>query len=401
MPRYMKLFAFIILVIISIKSFAQTTDTIAVYDYQCESLNPYEIDTTYFWYNSDTLYIRNIHRSFCSPPELKASVKTENDTIKIMVFNPTGIDCLADCSFGYTIKLPLTQFETLNLKVFNESFKVIKSELKTNIQNIIEEGKIWSIVNYPSETLSVYTNFLKVGTDTIVNSNTYHKLLFANDSFQTNWSLYKLIRQNQDKVFIKEINGENEMLLYDFGLIVSDTFQTYSGNKLRVDSVKTVLDKKHIYLSGTLQFGNTVWIEDVGCTAGLLQSDGNIGQVGLVTNLACCNLNDNKLYSDVRYPNCFLYTSINNQITENVTLGQNSPNPYIENTLIKVNRKSQSIESYLNIYSIQGCLIKRIKILNPGINEIVIDKVDLPKGIYLYNLSEGENLSRTLKLVHN
>lgn len=67
----------------------------------------------------------------------------------------------------------------------------------------------------------------------------------------------------------------------------------------------------------------------MGCIAGLMQSDGNIGQVGLETNLACCNLNDSKLYSDLRYPNCFLYTSINNQIKENVTLGQNSPNPYI------------------------------------------------------------------------
>lgn len=75
MPRLIKLFVLGLFGILSIDSFAQTTDTIAVYDHQCESLNPYEIDTTFFWYNSDTLYIRNIHKSFCSPPELKARVK--------------------------------------------------------------------------------------------------------------------------------------------------------------------------------------------------------------------------------------------------------------------------------------------------------------------------------------
>lgn len=88
-----------------------------------------------------------------------------------------------------------------------------------------------------------------MGTDTIINSITYHRLLLiSQDSLQTNWSLYKLIRQNQNKVFFKEINEENEMLLYDFGLNVSDIFQTYSGNELKVDSIKTVLNKKHFYL---------------------------------------------------------------------------------------------------------------------------------------------------------
>jgi hypothetical protein len=129
----MKLFTLVILGFISLNSIAQqTTDTIAVYDHHCESLNPFEIDTTYFWYISDTLYIRNIHKSFCSPTELKATVKTENDTIKIIVFR-TGIDCLADCSFGYTIKLPLIQFDTLNIKIFDESFKVTTTELKTSL----------------------------------------------------------------------------------------------------------------------------------------------------------------------------------------------------------------------------------------------------------------------------
>ena len=142
----MKLYILVVLVILSTNALAQGNDTVTVYDHHCEFLNPFEIDTTYFWYNSDTLFIRNIHKSFCSPDELKAAVKTENDTIKISVFIPSGVDCLADCSFGYTIKLHLTEFETLNIKIFEENFKVVKSGLKSNIEN----SKIATIRTWPN-----------------------------------------------------------------------------------------------------------------------------------------------------------------------------------------------------------------------------------------------------------
>ena len=391
----MKLFSTVILGIISLNSIAQTTDTIAVYDHHCESLNPFEIDTTYFWYKSDTLYIRNIHIGFCSPTELKATVKTENDTIKIIVFR-TGIDCLADCSFGYTIKLPLIQSDTLNIKIFDESFKVIRSELKTGL--LIEEGKTWSIVNYPTENSNIYSYYLKIGPDTTSNSVAYKKLLISYDSLKINWSLLKLIRQEYNKVYYKDLDSEIEVLLYDFGVSESDSFQIYPGTKIIIDSIRSVVGKEHYYLSKGK--ATAIWIEGVGCTAGLLESHGGIGLVGLRTVLACCEINDNSLYHNENYSGCYISTSVDNYKNSDFFLEQNYPNPFKYYTVINVNLKVLPSDAFLNVLSIQGVLVKRIKLLNPGLNEIVIKNEDLPKGVYFYNLSMGEKFGHSMKLIH-
>jgi len=139
----MKTFFALLLIFVPVNLFSQTADTVKVYDHYCESLNPYKTDTTYFWFKTDTLFIRNVHRGFCGPTELKASVLDKNDTLKIVVFNPSGVDCLADCSFGYTIKLKTGVFDSLNIKIFDESFTVRYSEIQTKLGNIIVNESIF------------------------------------------------------------------------------------------------------------------------------------------------------------------------------------------------------------------------------------------------------------------
>jgi hypothetical protein len=190
---------------------------------------------------------------------------------------------------------------------------------------LIEEGKTWSIVNYPTENSNIYSYYLMVGSDTLSNSINYHKLLISYDLLKTTWSLFKLIRQNQDKVYFKDINSENEMLLYDFGVNELDSFQTYIGTKLKIDSIRTVNGVRYFHLSGNLE--NTVWIEDVGCIAGLMESHGGIGLVGLRTVLACCDLNNSNLYHDKNYSSCFISTKVSIIENSDFFLEQNYPNP--------------------------------------------------------------------------
>ena len=263
---------------------------------------------------------------------------------------------------------------------------------------LIEEGKTWSIVNYPSENSNIYTYFLKIGSDTISNSVSYQQLLISHDSLKINWSLLKLIRQDQNKVYYKDFDSEKEELLYDFEVSESDSFQIYPGTKLIIDSIRSVGGKDHYYLSKGK--ANTIWIEGIGCTAGLLESHGGIGIVGLRTVLACCEINDYSLYHNENYPGCYISTPVNNDIFLDFFLEQNYPNPFHYFTVINVNLRVLPTDALLNIYSIQGLLVKRIKLFKPGLNEIILTNDNLPKGVYFYNIYEGGKTSHCMKLIH-
>ena len=120
------------------------TDTLMLYNAYCESSNPYAIDTTIFNYRNDTLYIRNVHSGICIANNYRALTKKESDTLKIEIVNIYGADCLGDCSMGYTIKVPMLSFDTLNLKIQNDFFLVVKSEIvMSSGQKPLDDFKIF------------------------------------------------------------------------------------------------------------------------------------------------------------------------------------------------------------------------------------------------------------------
>lgn len=285
-----------------------------------------------------------------------------------------------------------------NMKPIITFIFIFSTSLLYSQSLLIQEGKTWSIVNYPTENSNIYTYYLKIGADTTSNSVGYHKLLISNDSLKTNWSLLKLIRQDQNKVYFKDIDNDNEMLLYDFGVNELDSFQTYIGTKLRIDSIRIIDGKRYYYISKDKE--NTVWIEDVGCSAGLLESHGGFGLVGLRTVLACCEINNYSLYHNPSYSSCYIFTSVNISKNLDFLLGQNYPNPFKNYTILNVNLKFLPSEAFLNIFSSQGSLVKRIKLLKPGLNEIIINDQELLNGVYFYNLSLGNKYSKCFKLVH-
>lgn len=116
--------------------FAPQIDTLPVYDHYCQSMNPYEIDTTTFKYENDTLYIRNVKSEFCCPGKLLALVKDGIDTLEINVINPSDVDCLCDCSYGYTVKVKVNPFDDLNIRINGEDFHITKEDLKSETKDI-------------------------------------------------------------------------------------------------------------------------------------------------------------------------------------------------------------------------------------------------------------------------
>jgi hypothetical protein len=123
------------------------SDTLKLWDAYCEASNPYAIDTTIFKYGNDTLYIRNIHNGICYADNYRAIAQFQNDTLKIKIVNIAGgIDCMGDCSKGYTIKIPMASFDTLNVKIENEYFTIKESDIQMSTQQEISEG----IMIYPN-----------------------------------------------------------------------------------------------------------------------------------------------------------------------------------------------------------------------------------------------------------
>ena len=81
-----------------------------------------------------------------------------------------------------------------------------------------------------------------------------------------------------------------------------------------------------------------------------------------------------------------LANSMDLDIAETATLGQNIPNPFDERTIIKY--FIPEIKSYatINVYDLQGSQVKSFKISQTGNGEIIIPSSELGPGMYIFNL---------------
>lgn len=152
--------------------FLPAVDTLPVYDHHCESGNPYEIDTTLFNYQNDTLYIRNVKNEFCCPRKLLALVKTENDTLIVNIVNPVVADCTCECSYGYTVKIKMAPFDALNLRINNEKFTVLKSDFNSSTK-LFKDKDLLIYPNPFSELLHIDGIQAKRIEITDINGKTY------------------------------------------------------------------------------------------------------------------------------------------------------------------------------------------------------------------------------------
>ncbi len=98
--------------------------------------------------------------------------------------------------------------------------------INTFAQRMAETGNNWNVLDVV--WLSGWTNNYSIGLDTIVNGITY-KQVFINDELGgTYYTAPRFVRETEDgKVFSQDnVRGEvDEILLYDFGLQLGDTFQ--------------------------------------------------------------------------------------------------------------------------------------------------------------------------------
>lgn len=247
--------------------------------------------------------------------------------------------------------------------------------------NFLVEGKTWTFLiggdhPYPE----IYTDYrYKIGNDTIINGIKYKKLLFAMHS--DNYKIVTgFIREEENgKVYYREnsLNNEAEFLLYDFGMEVGDTARLGRNNSFyKLDSVRTNTDGRKVYYFGESQFGDSIWIEGIGSTMGLLKEQITGGSM----NFSCCLLGDDQLYHNPAFTSCY-YDGVNisefdGKFGERINI---FPNPARGEITISIpfNAEVKMVE----LLDLSGRVIQQWSDLKPGNNAIGLKSV-IP-GIYL------------------
>lgn len=238
----MKTYLLLILSFVSMNIHASTIDTIQVYNFQCESPDPYEIDTTYFWYDLDTLFIHNVKMGNCSPNDLKASVISSNDSVSIHVFNPSNVMTTCDCSLGYTVKLVTGVFDSLTITIQGESFKVKYDELiKVADNDFAPIGASWHYTKrYAFSGNEDYLTYISRG-DTLINDKIC-KIIYKDPLSCTSRPDVEYVYTKDSTVYFWDSTFNKFQILYDFNLQVGGSWKIEVESYDHIDTVKFIVD---------------------------------------------------------------------------------------------------------------------------------------------------------------
>ncbi len=208
----------------------------------------------------------------------------------------------------------------------------------------------------------------------------------------SDWVLIGCIREDEDKKVWYKSNDIEEGILYDFDLQVGETITIGDNPELTVDSIKS------ISVNGTLRnqyflsnsFATEIWIEGIGSLLGVLKS-GLAGTVGGYTVLLCKHKNNEFIWQNPYYYDCWLISSIN-KLAKNKLDINIYPNP--SNKYITIETDRQAV-----LISITDIIGKEIYKSQNSVCKAQISIEKLVKGIYLINIYQNKRLIETKKLI--
>ena len=260
----------------------------------------------------------------------------------------------------------------------------------------------WNITNKGSCVVGDITEHytIEMTGDTIINTNSYHKLeVFFVDSTYIGFcnkidrvGYQAAIREDtaQRKAYIVLPDSSDEQLLYDFNLTVGDTVKGYlSLTNDTVISIDSVLVNNSYHKRWYLNAPYSVYlVEGVGTNYGLIQPFSNIpDQTDYSIN--CMNVNGITIYPDT-LNNCQRITSI-----EKVNLGSNPYNVYPNPSsgLITIALNKQGIKTLL-LWSAAGKVVRE---LSTAKKEIQLN--DLESRVYFLSIIDSNNISENKKVI--
>jgi len=193
-----------------------------------------------------------------------------------------------------------------------------------NPYQITDTTKVWSTISIGYGSWNVCmcggTKTNKFVEDTIIGGNTYLEVLESEDSLQGTWNINGFLREDTiNKLVYFGWNYDYMGLIYDFNIEVDDTVYIdnyYTGytSILICESIDSVLindifRNRYFFSSDYTgpDFTIEVWIEGIGSLYGILNSGfGGPAPGGGAPKLLCCSKNDNQIYMDSLFGECYI-----------------------------------------------------------------------------------------------
>ena len=225
-----------------------------------------------------------------------------------------------------------------------------------NAQTLIENGKTWTYLlagSYPNDTPNNDLCY-RIGRDTMI-SGIQYAILESSYGCNNYSDIRGFIRETVDSlVYFRTPNSEDESLLYDFGLDIGDSIDVGIGFA-QLDSFATNdEDRKIFHFSIDGEYYES-WIDGVGSDIGVTKEL----ITGGTQSFTCCILNNEILYHNPNFNNCFYTSSFEllNQDKNLITISSNR-NGFI---LIKVTSGSP-LEGHLQLFSVEGKHLETVKV---------------------------------------
>lgn len=249
------------------------------------------------------------------------------------------------------------------------------------------------------------TCFLRITSDTIINSFQYYKLEESYDTTMVQWDDLGFIKFSPDGgINFRELDGD-EYLLYTFAINKYDTvflwgydyFPQLSAYVYEKDSILIGDEYKNRLFINYLESGKEeIWVEGLGSLSGFIRypEDHLIGSY-MKRELLCCHKDTNLIYQNPDYENCIHYHQ--NTSGDNSNYAQNRfiifPNPCI--STITVTSKTWIVNTDYHLFDVSGRCVQTGNIPQCGYT-FTIPLLDLPGGIYFLKFDES---NQTLKLI--
>ena len=284
-------------------------DTLDIYSLDCgelcDSVSPFVVDS---------VYIENINGVDLKVQEFSCTMYglygENNEIYSEKIIERIG----SEKSFFYHPECPGDVFVYTGLRCYNDdevsyrSYMWNRYECDERIDEspIFSTNWIWSTSAFSSfDNRPCGSYYMKL----VDEHSSDFKLMKSTDENHTYWVDAGYMRFYNGKAYYFRNAGDEPVLLYDFTLEEGDEFYVDAlQTNLVVDSVGSMTvdnrERKILYLSAMGQ--QVVWCEGIGSLNGLLNNYGNIGITGGSEELLCVQYNDEIIYHNPHYDECYI-----------------------------------------------------------------------------------------------
>lgn len=270
-----------------------------------------------------------------------------------------------------------------------------------NAQKIVEVGNQWNIITIAAFAAGASYSSLKIGEDTLINGISYSKLLRKVDS-ETSFLTSSYLREDSlDRVYLLDLDRESEYLIYDFRLMVNDTFG-YPYCKIEVTSIDTIITedqvarKRYTVKRSSPYFEKEdYWIEGIGSLRHLSNHMFTHCFADYDPYLLCFYKNGELVLSNDEENDCAnILLAEHTLYSEDVSV---YPNPFTDEIVIELDKPLLE-EIDIELYSFQGKKLFVQEQIN-SIGNIRINSNDLIPGPYFIAIKSNEKIIFSTKVV--